>query len=314
MHLKILIKSGDENSLAEWKHLFQERLPSMAVHWWDDHSVAPEDVDFVLVWEPDPGKLATFPNLKIVFSSGAGADSIISDPAYPEHVPLVRLFTQGSAQQVSEYVALAALMSLKNMPLAIANSQKRHWNTYNASRTASDTTVGIMGLGNLGAEAATLLHNIGFTVTGWSRTEKNLKNITSFSGPDTLDKFLATADILVSLLPQTPETRHIISSKTLALLPQGACVVNAGRGSHVHIPDLIQALDSDQLSCAVLDVFESEPLTADSPLWTHPKVIVTPHIGANPPRWQRVEYVSSQIKRYLQQEPLLNVFDHQLGY
>lgn len=314
MRYTLMLKADGKATFEHWQRLFAEYAPDVDVYWLDDESVDPSTVDFALVWEPDFGRLAQFPNLKVTFSGGAGVDHIIADPSYPKHVPIVRLFTEESAQLMLEFVTLAALMALKKMPEAIANSQRRHWDTYDLDRTAKQTTIGMMGLGNLGTVSARALGGLGFQLSGWSRTAKSLDGMNTYAGQQELGAFLAQTDILVCLLPQTEETRHIICAQTIAQLPQGAAIVNVGRGTHVNVPDLIQALDSGHLACAVLDVFDPEPLAADSPLWNHPKVIVTPHIAANPSRRSRVQYVAQQIQRHAKGQDLPHIFNHDLGY
>jgi len=309
----ILLKSGGPESMPEWKAAFAEAAPELQVAYWDD-PVPPEDVRYVMVWDPDPGRLAQLPGLRVVFSSAAGVDNITRDPAWPRHLPLVRMGGDNTAQRMGEYISWACLSLLRGgrrIALAQAESQ---WRNFESRFSAPERRVGIMGLGNLGTRTAEMLRGLGFPVSGWSRSRKSLPGVTSFAGDAELEAFLAQTDILVCLLPSTPETVQLISAPLLQKLPAGAGLVNAGRGSHASIPDIIAALDSGQLSGAVLDVFEQEPLPADNPVWTHPKIVVTPHLASLAPRHERARYVADAIRAHEEGAAMPNLFDPEKGY
>ena len=284
------------------------------MRWWQDPAVDLAAVPYVFLWNPTPGWLATLPNLRLILSSGAGVDHITSDPAWPRHVPIVRMGGPETAQRMGEYVCLAALALLRDLPTAIAGQAARRWVEMPTGRTAPETRVGIMGLGNLGAHAARMLVGLGFQVSGWSRTAKSLPGVECYAGPAERDAFLAGADILVCLLPDTPETRSAIRADTIALLPPGAGVVNAGRGGHVVLPDLLTALDAGRLSGAVLDVFETEPLAGDAAVWEHPRVVVTPHVASLASRRARAGYVMNAIDAFEQDLGVPNHFSVARGY
>ena len=284
------------------------------MRWWQDPAVDLAEVPYVFLWNPTPGWLATLPNLRLILSSGAGVDHITSDPAWPRHVPIVRMGGPETAQRMGEYVCLAALALLRDLPAAIAGQAARRWVEMPTGRTAPETRVGIMGLGNLGAHAAGMLRGLGFQVSGWSRTTKNLSGVACYAGPGERDAFLAGADILVCLLPDTLETRGAIRADTIALLPPGAGVVNAGRGGHVVLPDLLAALDVGRLSGAVLDVFEAEPLTGDAAVWEHPRVVVTPHVASLASRRARAGHVAKAISAFERREIPSNYYNAELGY
>ena len=253
----LLVNSGGEAAVPEWQAEFRAVAAHLDVRWWRDPAVDLTEVPYVFLWAPTPGWLAGLPKLRLILSSGAGVDHITSDPDWPRHVPIVRMGGAETQQRMGEWVCLAALALLRDLPAAIAGQAARRWVEVPSGRTAPETRVGIMGLGNLGAAAAGMLRGLGFQVSGWSRTAKDLPGVRCFAGPEGRDAFLAGADILVCLLPDTPETRGAIRAETLALLPPGAGVVNAGRGGHVVLPDLLAALDAGRLSGAVLDVFDA---------------------------------------------------------
>nr|WP_202396853.1 glyoxylate/hydroxypyruvate reductase A [Pseudoroseomonas coralli] len=309
-----MVKSGGEAAVAEWREAFQAVDPRFRVHWWEDPSVAPEAVDYVVVWEPRPGWLRGLPKLKVVFSSGAGVDHITCDPAWPRHLPLVRMGGAGTEQRMGEYVVWACLSLLREARAFARAQAEGAWLGRDTTRSAAMRRIGILGLGNLGCRAAAMLQAVGFPVQGWSRSRKDMPGVRSFAGPEELDDFLASTDILVCLLPSTPETAGLIDARLLARLPRGAQVVNAGRGSHVVLADLLAALDSGQLDGAVLDVFEQEPLAAGSPLWAHPKVTVTPHVASLPGRPERARYVAAAIADFEAGRPLPNLYDPERGY
>ncbi len=312
--MTLLIRSGGSAAFAEWHASFAEFAPNLEVRHWSDKTVAPEDVRYVMVWEPEPGRLASYPNLKLICSAAAGVDHILADPLLPTHLPLVRLTTADQSTRMAEYVAWAALSLMRRMPEIIAGQATRGWDTGLTGETAAETRVGVMGLGVMGAQAASMLAALGFQTAGWSASPKDIAGVESFAGAETLPAFLARTDILVCLLPLTPATTGIIRAETIAMLPANASLINAGRGRHVVEPDLIVALDSGHLSGAILDVFEPEPLPADNPLWAHPKVIVTPHIASFGSRRVRARHVAGLIASFERGETLAGLYDPLRGY
>jgi glyoxylate/hydroxypyruvate reductase A len=310
----LLVKSGGEAAMPDWRRHFADLAPAFDVRWWDDATVDPAAVRYALVWDPEPGRLGAYPNLAAIFGSGAGVDFIACDPDLPRHVPLVRMATPGAAQRMGEFVAWAVLSLMKEARrIAIAQAECR-WDAFEPERTAPTTTVGIMGLGHMGAAAARMLQPMGFEVIGWSRTRKSLPGVRSFVGEEERDAFLHASDILVCLLPATPETQGILSEPLFDRLRDGTGLINVGRGSQQKIGDILAALDGGRLSGAVLDVFEQEPLPPDHPAWTHPKLLVTPHVASLPPRRERVDHVARLIAALERGEALPNTYDHERGY
>ncbi len=300
--------------MPDWQRYFAETAPDLRVHWWHDPAVQPEDVHYVLPWEPELGRLASLPNLRLILSPAVGVDHITRDPAWPAHLPLVRMGGEEPAQRMGEYVCLACLSLLRGWRRVTAAQAERNWDYFDADRCAPEVTVGVMGLGNLGARAAVMLAGLGFNVAGWSRTPKAIAGVACYAGEAERDDFLRQSDILVCLLPDTLETRGAIRAETIALLPPGAAVVNAARGGHVVWEDLAAALDSGQLSGAVLDVFTEEPLPPDHAAWVHPRVTVTPHLASLASRRSRARYVADAIRRFEAGEPLPNLYDPARGY
>jgi glyoxylate/hydroxypyruvate reductase len=310
----ILVNSGGVEALPEWQCHFRRFLPDFTVGYLDDPKIDPGKVSYVLVYSPPPGRLAQFPNLRLIISAGAGVDHITRDKQYPAHLPIVRMSSGETAQRMSEYVALACLCILREVPRIVRGQRERHWDHFETTRSATDTRAGVMGLGNLGTKASLALKALGFAVSGWSRTLKSIEGVDCFSGREELGSFLTNLNILVCLLPGTDETNDMINRHTIALLPRGASIVNVARSSCVNRIDLVDALDSDYLSQAVLDVFDEEPLPQDDALWAHPKVMVTPHIAALSTRLDRTKYAADVIRRFEQGEQLPNEYDPVRGY
>ncbi|SSW66478.1 2-hydroxyacid dehydrogenase [Achromobacter agilis] len=311
--MRLIINSGGAQAIDDWRLHFQAFAPGLEVAGWDE-SVDPASVDYALVWEPDPGRLATFPNLKLIISAGAGVDHILADPQWPRHVPIARMMTSRTQTEMAEFVLTSALMLTRDIKRAVDNQARRHWEFFDAVRIAADLRVGIMGLGLLGVSSAQLLSRVGFKVSGWSRGASRLEGLPTYAGQEQFGAFLAATDILVCLLPATDATRGILNAATLSQLPRGACLINAGRGAHMVARDVIAALDSGQLRQAVLDVFEEEPLAPESPLWSHPGIIVTPHCAAIPDRRERARHAAFLIAANERGEALPNIYDAQRGY
>lgn len=189
--------------------MFRNIAPTLDMRWWDEVELDPADIDDALVWQPEPGRLAAMPNLRAIFSVGARVDHITSDPSWPKQVPLVRMFSPGFAQRMSEYVCLAALALLKDLPRNIAARAAHRRDSFTPG-TVTGTRVGIMGLGNLGRHAAGMLMGFGLSVAGWSTSHKTIPGVDSFVGPGELGAFFETTNTLVCLLPDTPNTKHLI--------------------------------------------------------------------------------------------------------
>lgn len=277
----------------------------------------PAAIHYACAWRPPAGLLASLPNLRAIFSLGAGVDHLLGDPSLPD-VPIVRIVDADLTGRMTEYVALHVLMHHRRMKYYEAQQRARVWNEL-ADPSAPEVRVGIMGLGVLGRAAASALAPLGFQLAGWSRTPKNIAGLDVFSGKEGLAPFLARTDILVCLLPLTPETTGILNSGLLRGLARdgalgGPSLINAGRGGLQIEADILRALDDGTLLGASLDVFEREPLPVESPLWSHPKVYVTPHNAAQSDPRALTKYVLNQIERFERGLPLENVVNRSRGY
>lgn len=309
----LLVKTGGEASLPEWRSLFAGLLPEVEVRWWDDPSVRPEEVAYAFVWAPDPGRLASYPNLRLIVSSGAGVDHLTADPALPLAVPIAKMGAPEAVARMREFALATVLFHHRRFHTFIANQREKRWEEEETTE-AANRTVGVMGLGTLGLPSATALRDVGFRVRAWSRTERDIAGIETFAGDAALPAFLSGCEILLCLLAATPETLGIVNGRTLGMLPTGASVINAARGQHVVISDLLAAIDSGHIAAATLDVFDIEPLPPESPVWTHPKVLVTPHVASFPDRAARARFVADAIRAFEASGTVLNRFDPDRGY
>lgn len=311
----LVIKSGGAAALPEWKALFARLMPSLAVRDWNDPAVDPAHVDYALVWKPEPGRLAKMVNLKAILSAAVGVDHITCDPNWPKTVPLIRMGGELPAQQMEDYVLWAVFSILRDAPLWRTGQQEKVWTRQTgAARTSADMKVGVMGLGSLGAPVATRLVRAGFQVSGWARHARTLEGVTCYAGTKGLNRFLQGCDTLVCLLPETPETKGIVTYDVLAQLHKPAALINVGRGPLVVEADLLRALNDKTLHTAVLDVFEQEPLPASSSLWAHPRVLITPHIAAEASRASRAEYVAQVIRALEHGQDVPLRYDPARGY
>lgn len=275
----------------------------------------PQDGDaYAFVWEPEPGLLARYPNIKAIFSLGAGVDHILADPHLPKDVPIIRMGDDGLKEGMAEFVLMNVLMHHRKTPELIAAQRKHHWKRV-FSLAAKDVRVGILGYGALGKRAAAALKPIGYDIAAWSRSPKAAEaGITHFTGMDELNDFLARTDILVGLLPATKETENLLNFDRLSRLPEGAAVVNAGRGTLIVLDDLMALLDSGYISGASLDVFPEEPLPETHPLWDYDHVLITPHSAAITRPDTAAAYVLRNIDRLEAGETAENQLDTNLGY
>jgi len=316
--LALLIHGGTENwSPERWKARFDEVCGNRRVLQLPGAAFDPAEVHYTAVWKPSPGELAGFPNLKVIFNLGAGVDALMTDKSLPD-VPLVRVSVDDLTDRMAEYVVLNVLMHHRQELYLRESQREKRW-APKYQWPAGAISVGLMGLGTLGANAAELLRHIGFRVAGWSRSEKAIDGVECFHGDAGLEAFLRRTDILVCLLPLTGDTRHILNREVFAKLnrtsPMGAPVlINAGRGGLQNEIDLLACLDDGTLGAASLDVFSQEPLPADSRFWTHPRVVLTPHNAAYTDPDEISKYVARQIERFEAGGKLENVVDRERGY
>ncbi|KRE11981.1 glyoxylate/hydroxypyruvate reductase A [Bosea sp. Root381] len=303
--------------VEDWRERFKALLPDMPIvilgEPFDRRSV-----HYVASWKHPEGSLAGLPNLAAIFSLGAGVDHLFADTRLPE-VPIARVVDPDLTTRMSEYIVLHCLLHLRQQRRYDSQQRQSSWEDDRNQPAARSVRVGMMGLGELGQDAARKLKVMGFDVAGWSRSPKSVAGLQTFAGTDGMAPFLARTDILVSLLPLTDETRGTIDATMLAGLAQdgrlgGPFLINAGRGGLQVEADILAALDAGTLKGATLDVFETEPLPVESKLWTHPAVTVTPHNAAMSEPEAIATQIAAQIRRLEAGEPLEHVVDPARGY
>lgn len=296
---------------AEWARLFAERAPQLPFRLWPDIG-DPAQVRYLVAWQPPDDIAATFPNLELVFSVGAGVDQF-DVTGLPPHIPLVRMLDPGIAESLVEYVTMAVLALHRDLLDFIVQQREQVWREIRIT-PAGRRRVGVMGLGLLGQAVLARLKAFGFPLAGWNRSPRSIEGVACHAGADALDDFLGQTDILVCLLPLTEETRGILNADLFARLPRGASLVNVGRGGHLVEADLLAALDRGALSGAVLDVAEPEPLPAGHPFWSHPRILLTPHNAGMTAPDTAVDFVLDVIERHRRGEALPGRVDRARGY
>lgn len=290
--------------------LLQERVPDLDIVVWPDEGF--RDADIAVCWNAPAGVYAEMPRLKMIHSIAAGVDNVVAGQD-TRGVPVCRVVDPGLVKGMIEYVLWSVLYFHRRLDFAFANQREGKWDRP-PQAAAEQCRVGIMGAGNLGSAIARKLCEMGYQVSVWSRSRREIAGAQTFAGKAEMKAFLASSDVLICLLPLTSETRGILSKDTFDALPRGAAIVNCGRGEHLVVPDLLAALASGQLRGAVLDVFPSEPLAVDDPLWRTPGIVVTPHMASMASQSVVATQVADNITRLVAGHALHNEVDMQRGY
>jgi glyoxylate/hydroxypyruvate reductase A len=272
----------------------------------------PDEIEMLTVSTYLPGEALRYPNLKLIQKTGAGVNNILADHELPEAVQITRLQTNTSGTEMAEYALAYVLQEQRHIRQYHQHQARSEWVAYPPRKTA-DTTVAVLGLGRIGVLVAQRFVDNGFQVLGWSRSPKTLDKVGCFAGDEGLAKVLSMSDYVVSVLPSTPETLEIFDRNLFKQFNPQSLLINVGRGDLVNEPDLLQALDDDDLAGAILDVMSIEPLPADSPLWLHPRVQLTPHISGYH-LGDAVLDIAENYRRLQNHEPLLHLVDRGRGY
>jgi glyoxylate/hydroxypyruvate reductase A len=308
--LALLFCSNEDDPVA-WRAALLERLPGLDFRVWPDAGSTGE-IDAALVWLPPPGLLASLPALRVVLSLGAGVDRMLADPTLPD-VPLCRMVDPSMTTSMSEIALLHVLRYHRDLDTYERQQRGALWR-FALPKPPRATTVGVMGLGVLGTDAAVTLARHGFAVRGWSRSPKTIAGVACHAGDAGLAPFLDRLDIMVCLLPLTAETEGILDARLFAHLPAGARLVNLARGRHLVEQDLLDALATGRLAHASLDVFTAEPLPRDHPFWRHPRITVTPHAASYSLPETGADIVVENLRRLAAGAPLLHTVDRARGY
>jgi len=302
--LNLLFASTIEPA-ERWLSLLERALPR------DKFYLEPrEDVDVALVASPPPGTFSRMPRLKLVQSLWMGVEKLLEDPGLPRSVPFARMVDPGMVAAMSETVLAHVLDWHRHHWLYRLRQRDKKWKR-RRQFMAQDRMIGILGLGELGGDAARKLLAFGFRVCGWSRRSKRIAGVHSSTD---IGEILGMSDAIVCLLPLTAQTRGVLGAAAFARMRAGGCVINVARGAHVVVPELLAALDARHLAHAYLDVFDQEPLPADSPLWSHPGVTVTPHTAALTEPRTAVPSIVENVERVRRGEAPLHLVDFAAGY
>ncbi len=307
----VLLYKSDPVRGAEWAKILAEKAPELSFRIWPDIG-DPAEIRYFVAWMPPDDLAERFPNLELLMSSGAGVDHLDLSKL-PPNLPVARMIETGIVDGMVEYVSMAVLGLHRDLIDYVGQQRAEIWQQIRV-RPASTRRVGVLGLGMLGEACCRMLRTLGFQVAGWSRSGREIEGVTCFAGTESLPDFLGRTDILVCLLPLTEETRGMLGAELFAQLPKGARLVNVGRGGHLDQEALLAALDSGQISAAVLDVCTPEPLTPGHPLWSHPRVLLTPHVASMTQPETAVDLVLENLRRHKAGEPLLGAVDRKRGY
>lgn len=307
------VSRSDAASEAVWIDALSAALPQETII---SFSAMSDDekqrAEIAVVANPDPEHIAALPNLQWVHSLWAGVERLVVELG-PKAPPLVRLTDPELSRVMSEAVLAWSYYLQRDMPAYRKQQQRRVWQELEY-RQPSEMTVGLIGLGELGAASARKLKDAGFNVIGWSRSMKSLAGIETVSGDEGLNTMLQRSDIVVCLVPLTEQTRGLLNASRFGIMKKGASLINFARGPIIVTDDLLDALDSGQLSHAVLDVFEVEPLPGNSAFWDHEKVTVLPHISGPTSRESSARIVAGNIRNWRQNGTLPPTVDIQRGY
>jgi len=309
--MSILVFYSEFDSFEQWSALLAPHLPGVTLCRAEEVQ-NDDEVHFALVWKPPQGFFAPYRNLKLLINLGAGVDSLVGRDDLPD-IPIVRLSDPHMARMMASFVLFAVLRYVRDIPAFERAQRERRWH-YLHPRSPETVRVGVLGLGELGAHTALELARQGLDVRGWSRSQKNIDGITCSSGIDALDAFLAGSDILVVMLPLTPQTQGLLSAERLARLPHGCAFINVSRGAIVDQAALTQALQRGQIAEATLDVFDREPLPPEDALWGMENVLITPHLASVAIPASAAPQVAANIQRAARGEAVLHQVFPQQGY
>jgi glyoxylate/hydroxypyruvate reductase A len=313
--MKILFYMPHADSAA-WLHDLTRALPQAELREWQAGDTEP--ADFAVTWRPPREMLAGRDDLRAIFNLGAGVDAILSlehehPGTLPRNTQLIRLEDTGMAPQMAEYVTHAVLRYLRRFDEYQTLQSERRWQVLDP-HPRETFTVGVLGLGVLGAHVAQAVAAFGMPVRGYSRSARQIDGITTFAGVEQFVAFLDGVKVLVNLLPHTPDTGDVLNRRTFSKLAKGAYLINVPRGGHLVEQDLLEALSGGQLAAATLDVFREEPLPPDHLFWREPRITITPHISALTLREESVAQVAGKMAALMRGETVSGVVDIERGY
>lgn len=306
-----LLYKADPVRGQHWQALFAEHAPDIEWRAWPDIG-NPAEIEYLAAWTAPDDVAQVLPNLKVLFALSAGVDQLDLSRLPPD-LPVVRLLDPGITRGMCEYASWAVLSLHRDMLRYRQQQVARCWQAH-LLQPAANRRIGVMGLGTQAQQILATLAPLGFALSGWARSARHLPGVKCYAGEEQLPDFLGQCDILLCVLPLTEQTQGILDRQLFAQLPKGAALINMGRGGHLVEADLLAALDSGQLSGAVLDVLQEEPAPPHHPFWTHPQIVLTPHIAAMTQPQSAFGVLLENIRRFERGEPMLGEVDRTLGY
>jgi len=309
--LTMLLLNPFRGTNEGWQAALQDAVDGLEVRIWPDVG-NPDDIEYIMIGRIDLAELPALPNLKLMVSLYAGVEGLLANPNLPG-APLVKAEPMTGDSSLTEYAVTHVLRHHRNLPAYAAQQARHEWKGLPHKR-AAERTVGFLGYGLLSKPMADLLTYMNFNVIAWARTPKPDAPIDVFHGPGGFDDFLAAAEIAVNMLPLTTDTEGILNAAAFAKMPEGAAVINLGRGAHVIDADLIAALDTGHLAAATLDVTSPEPLPPESPLWDHAQVTIMPHVARRPNISDSLPLIVENMRRVNDGAPLQQLVDRDTGY
>lgn len=303
---------SDFDDFETWKKALQSQLPSL--HVMHASQIArPEEIHYAMVWKPPQGIFGPMTNLRLIINLGAGVDSLVGRDDLPRNIPITRIADPQMSTMMAGYVLFAVLRHARDIPFFEQAQRSSKW-AYRHPRSPEDITVAVLGLGQLGAKAAYEVQRQGFRTLGWSRSLAQIDGVACFAGVETLDAVIGQADIVVLMLPLTPQTNQLFDRERLEKLRPGAAFVNVARGRLVDQAALTDLLESGHISAATLDVFEQEPLPVEDALWSMPNVLITPHLASVAIPSTSAKQIAANILRVAAGELPDNLIDPARGY
>ncbi len=307
----VLLKAGPTNT-DNWVENLNPLLPGFDVQRWDS-VYEPSEVEYIVGWMPNALWANQFPNLKALISIGSGVDHIKHLDEFRDDVPIIRTVSEDLVQRMTEFVVASVLCWQRRIPEMIINQRSSMWQRY-AARTAQEINVGVLGYGTMAQSAVRVLKEIGYNVSAWANAARTDLEIEYFHGQNQLEQFAKDLDVVVCMLPNTPQTRHVLSKALFTHLNSQSCIINVGRGAHLKECDLVDALSTEKVGMAVLDVFEQEPLPQESMLWSNPKILISSHSAAYISPEVGPKIISSNILKFDCGENVGPIYDPVKGY
>jgi glyoxylate/hydroxypyruvate reductase len=309
MSIAIVFNNKDTNP---WEQKLKELLPETKVEVYPNISNF-EEVTFLLCWKPERNVVSKFPNVRLIQSVGASIDHITNTQTLNKSIEITRIIDHNLNHDMWEFLLSIVSAELKNLNFYQQQKELIIWKPI-VYQNFKDITISIMGLGQIGNYVAQKFASLGFVVKGWSNSEKNIPNVSTFVGKNSLNAFLENTDFLINILPFTESTENILDKNIFQTVKKGAFLINVGRGEHLNENDLTEALANEQLAGAFLDVFREEPLPQSHPFWKNPKISITPHIASITNLNSAAEQVVANFKAHVTGEKIQNTVSTLKGY